>query len=207
MRYRHFTIGLVIALCTLTVPAQSGRRQTKPAPATPVPTPTPEPTPVPKKEEKAPEFLFYLGADRHSSYSYPFSYYDAALRGCADRLRAASSAGVDVTDRSFNRGDAIKKAKSESRSYVVLITLALDSMARSYDEMVVEFVVFTPGTAKVVITGRSYQNATRAGPVIVGPPSGGSMGGLYRERLLQQAGEDAGSRILKAMHLDVEVKR
>lgn len=204
MTYR-LTITLLIALCAVSVQAQSGRRQTKPAPAAPIPTPTPEPTPIPKKEEKE-ELLFFIGANRYSSYqSYPLSYYDAVLRGCAERLRARSSASVEVTDKDFTRGEAIKKAKSEAGSYVVLLTLSLDTPARSYDDLILEYVVFTPGTAKVLTTGRSYQNAHRRGPVVVGPTSRGS--GLYREVLLQQAGEDAGERILKALRLNTPVVR
>lgn len=204
MTYR-LTITLLIALCAVSVQAQSGRRQTKPAPAAPIPTPTPEPTPIPKKEEKE-ELLFFIGANRYSSYqSYPLSYYDAVLRGCVERLRARSSASVEVTDKDFTRGEAIKKAKSEAGSYVVLLTLSLDTPARSYDDLILEYVVFTPGTAKVLTTGRSYQNANRRGPVVVGPTSRGS--GLYREVLLQQAGEDAGERILKALRLNTPVVR
>lgn len=206
MSYYRLAITLLIVLCAMPiVQAQSGRRKTQPAPAAPVPTPTPEPTPIPKKEEKT-DLLFFIGADRFSSYgSYPFSYYDAVLKGCADRLRAGSSASVDITDKDLSRGEAIKKAKSEARSYVVLLTLKFDTLARSYDDLILEFVVFTPGSAKVVITGRSYQNANRKGPIIVGPTGRGS--GLYREQLLQQAGEDAGTRILKAMNLNTPVMR
>ena len=203
----RFLITLIIALCALSVQAQSGRRQTKPVPAAPVPTPSPEPTPVPKKEEKE-ELLFLVGADRYTSYqSYPFSYYDAVLRGCAERLRAGSSAKVDVSDKDLSRGEAIKKAKSEAKSYVVLLTLSFDTLARSYDDLILEFVVFTPGTAKVVTSGRSYQNANRKGPIIVGPTSRGSTNSIYREQLLKQAGEDAGTRILKALHLTIPVMR
>ena len=205
MRYR-LAIVLLIAFCAVSVQAQSGRRQTKPAPAAPIPTPTPEPTPVPKKEEKQDLLLFYIGASRYNSFqSYPLSYYDVVLRGCAERLRTGSSASVDVTDKDFTRGEAIKKAKSEAKSYVVLLTLSLDTPARSYDDVVLEYVVFTPGTAKVLTSGRTYQNANRRGPVIVGPTGRGSV--LYREQLLQQMGEDAGERILKALHLNTPVMR
>lgn len=208
MNYRLFITTLLIALCALGVQAQSGRRQTKPAPAAPVPTPTPEPTPIPKKAEKEAELSFFVGVNRNeSSFSLPLSYYDAVLRGCADRLRAGSSVSVDTTDRDFNRGDAIKKAKSESKAYVVLLTLSFDSMARSYDDLILDFVVFEPVTSKVITTGRSYQNATRKGPVVVGPPSGSTIGGIYRERLLQQAGEDAATRILKALHINVDTRK
>jgi hypothetical protein len=205
MKYRLLTTAVVLALCALTVQAQSGRRHTKPEPAAPVPTPTPEPTPTPKKaENKESQLLFFVGANRNDSFSnFPFTYYDAVVRGCADRLRNGSSAGVDITNGSLDRGEAIKKAKSDTRTYVVLLTLKFDSMARSYDDMILEFVVFTPGTAKVATTGHSYMNASRTGPIITQPR--GSTNALYYEQMLKRAGEDAGNRILKSLHLDVEI--
>src|ERR1044072_3454304 len=149
MKYRLLTTAVVLALCVLTAHAQSGRRHTKPEPAAPVPTPTPEPTPTPKKEEKDSDLIFFIGADRSDGFaSFPYSYYDAVVRGCADRLHS-SSAEVDATDQSVNRGDAIKRAKADTKTYGVLLAVKLNSMARSYDDVIVEFVVFTPGTAKV----------------------------------------------------------
>ena len=205
MSYRPFTATLILVLCALSAQAQSGRRQVKPPPAAPVPTPTPEPTPIPKKAEKESELLFFVGADRNNTYAnIPLSYHDAAMRGCIDRLRAGSSADVDFTDRSLSRGEAIKRAKSETGSYVVYLTLTFDTLARSYDDLILEFVVFTPGTAKIAVNGRSYLTGQRAGPVVVGPPRGTTTGGLYVEQRLKQAGEDAGNRILKALHLDIE---
>lgn len=199
---------LVIALAVWSVQAQSGRKHARPAPAAEVPTPTPEPTPAPKKAEKESELLFYVGADRHDSYSMlPYSYHDAAMRGCMDRLRSGSSAGVAATDQDFSRGEAIKKAKSDSKSYVVLLTVKYDTMARTSDDLILEYVVFAPTTAKIVTSGNSYTRGNRAGPVIVGPSTRGSNSDYYREQLLQRAGEDAGSRILKALHLDVDIPR
>jgi hypothetical protein len=195
---------LVIALCAWSVYAQSGRRHAKTAPATPVPTPTPEATPAPKKIDKQSDPVFYVGADRYDTYAtVPFTYHDAALRGCVNRLRAGTAGAVDVNDKSMNRGDAIKKAKAEKTTYVVLLTLKVDNMARSYDDLIIDYVVFAPATAKILATGHSYPNANRAGPLIVGPPtSRGSTNSLYYERMLQQAGEDAANRILKALNLD-----
>ena len=202
MKYSLLTVVVILAFCSIPVQAQSGRRQNKPAPAAPVPTPTPEPTPTPKKADKDSQLLFFLGADRNDSYAnFPFSYYDAALSGCASRLRAGSSAGVDVSQQSVSRGDAIKKAKAETIAYVIQMKLSFDSMARSYDEIMLEYVVFAPTTAKVVTTGRSYLNGNRSGPLIVGP-STRTTGMLYREQLLKLAGEEAGNRILKSLHLD-----
>jgi hypothetical protein len=208
MKYRLLITSLLIALCALSVHAQSGRRQTKPTPTAPVPTPTPEATPLPNKPEKEVELSFFVGVNRHdSSYSLPFPYYDAVMRGCAGRLHSGSSASVETTDRDFSRGDAIKKAKSETKTYVVLLTLSLDSMARSYDDLALDYVVFEPVTSKVITTGKSYQNGSRKGPIVVAPPNTGSVGGLYREQLLQQAGEDAADRILKRLHLNVPVQK
>ena len=205
MSYQRLAIAFVIALCALTVQAQSGRRQTKPPPAAPVPTPTPEPTPVPKKQDKEQDLLFILGADRTNSYTtLPFSYYDVVLQGCGDRLRDGSSASIDISQQSVTRGEAIKKAKSETNgAYVILLSLTFDSMSRSAEDLVVEYVVFAPGTSKVVTNGRSYLNSNRKGPISVGR---GSTGSLYLEQMLRQAGEDAGSRILKALHLNVTVQ-
>ncbi len=201
---RRFAPLLLLAFCALSVQAQSGRRQVKLPPAAPVPTPTPEATPVPKKEVKN-ELVFFVGADRDSSYAQrPLGYYDAVLQGCASRLRVGSSADVEVSDHDVNRGEAIKKAKSETKAYVVWLNLTIDSMARSYDDLVLEFIVYAPETAKLVTNGRSYLTGRRAGPVVVDPNPRRSSG-LYREELLKRAGEEAGDRIIKALHLDVQI--
>lgn len=192
-----FTLSLMLVLlCAISAYAQSGRRKVTPPPA-PIPTPTPEPTPIPKKDNKEPEIIFLVGSDRQGAFNIPFTYYDAAVRGCADRLRARSSADVDIAERELSRGDAIKKAKSDTKTYVVLIGLSFDSMARSQDDLTVDFVVFAPETAKVVTTGRSYLNSQRTGPVVVG--RGGGV--IYREQMFRYAGEDAADRILKAMKM------
>jgi len=205
------TVGFLLLLaCIFVVGAQSGRRQTKPAPAAPIPSPTPEPSPSPKAQQKEPDIFFYIGADRNHTYNYyPYSYYDAVLSGCAETLRNGSSAGVDVTQNDLPRGEAIKKSKASTNTYTVLLQLTDQAMGginsgnQRSDQIELEYVVFAPGTAKVVTSGRTYQNATRKGPIIVGPTGGGSTSGLYREALLKRAGEDAGERILHALHLSV----
>jgi hypothetical protein len=200
-------VCLLVFVCAFVGEGQSGRRQSRVEPAAPVPTPTPEPTPKPKAEQKEPELIFLVGADRNRSYSmFPFTFYDAALSGCSNVLRRGSSAQVDVSDRDLPRGDAIKKAKSNAKTYVVLMELRADTMtgsqnSQSYDQLVLEYVVFSPLTAKIATSGRTYQNANRKGPVIVGPTGGGPSGVLYREQLLKRAGEEAGERILRSLHL------
>ncbi|HEU4766449.1 MAG TPA: hypothetical protein VFS77_03715, partial [Pyrinomonadaceae bacterium] len=163
MKSQRPTCLIVILLCAMAAHAQSGRRQTKPPPAAPVPTPTPEPTPTPKTQDKEPELVFLVGADEHSNFgSIPLQFYSAAVRGCADRLRDKSGAAVDISQSSLSRGEAIKKAKSSDNTYVILITLAFDAMARSYDDLQLHFTVFAPMTSKVVTTGVEYLNGNRA---------------------------------------------
>jgi len=201
-----FCVALFV-VCAFGGYAQSGRKQPKTPPAAPVPTPTPEPTPEPKKEDKKSDLAFIIAADRYTNTrSFPWVYFDAVMTGCASRLRSVSSADVTIAQEDMNRGAAIKKAKAETtNTYIVLFELKLDQWASSYDQLEAEFTVFAPETGKVVVFGTAYQNANRSGPIVTAPTSRGSSGALYREQLLKRAGEDAGDRILKALHLNVPV--
>jgi hypothetical protein len=200
------SLALLVALGCLAANAQSGRRQAKPAASAPVPTPTPEPSPspTPKRNENDVNFLVAHG-DRSVNWSgLPYTFYEAARNGCADRLRDKTSYAVDVSQREMNRSEAIQKAKASKTTYVVLINLIEDRMAGSsssgYTPLEVEYVVFAPGTAKVVANGRSYESSARKGPISVGRPPGSNLPS-YREGMLRRAGEDAADRILKSLHL------
>ena len=200
-RYRTILALFILAMCALTVQAQSGRRRTTPPPAAPVPTPTPEPTPTPKKDDKTSELSFLVGSDRNTGpAAIPLVFHSAAVRACADRLRSRSSAQVDMSQRDLSRGEAIEKAKSSKNTYVVLLTLTMDQMGRSWDDLQLDFLVLAPETAKVVITGSAYVNSSRAGPVVVGPTSR-VPAGVFREQWVRQAGEDVADRIIKKLHL------
>lgn len=194
----------LIACCALTAQAQSGRRKPAPPPAAPVPTPAPDPTPEPKQPQKEPDFGFIIGADSFNAESFPIAYYEMVAHACGDRLRSGSSASVDVARSAMNRGEAIKKAKAETKTYVVYLRLKLDQMtARSLDDLEVEYVVFAPQTGKVTTSGTAYSGGVRRGPIVVGPTSRTPGGPMYREHLLRRAGEEIGDRILKALHLIV----
>ncbi|HKR14978.1 MAG TPA: hypothetical protein VJT15_23135 [Pyrinomonadaceae bacterium] len=198
-------VALLTAVCCLSIYAQSGRRKVQPPAVAPVPTPTPEPTPEPSpKKSENQHMIMVVPGDRGASISlYPFSFTEAATAGCADRLSKHDAASVTVS-RPLTRGEAINKAKS-GKSYVVLIELREDRMAgqsQEYVELEVEYVVFGPGNAKVLTSGRTYERSNRKGPLVVGPRGRGATLPSYREELLHRAGEDAGERILKALHLD-----
>ena len=201
-----FSVCLVILACVFFAQAQSGRRKVPTSPAPPVPTPTPEPTPKEKEPEKEADRVFFVGVERTDALSsYPFTFYDAALSGCVERLRRATSTRVDASERDFSRGEAIKKAKADTKAYVVLLSLngrTMSGSSNDYNQLEVRFTVFAPGTAKIAANGTSYLNAGRAGPVVVGPSTGTNTR-YYTEVLLKRAGEDAGERILKSIHVPV----
>ncbi|HEU4770313.1 MAG TPA: hypothetical protein VFS77_23305 [Pyrinomonadaceae bacterium] len=198
-------VAVLIAICCASAYAQSGRRQSKPAPAAPVPTPTPEPTPTPAPTKKDDLTVFLVAAgDSTSAFSnFPLSFYEAPAVGCADRLAKRTSASVDVAQR-MSRGEAITRAKADKFTYVILVTLVEDRTGAGSSgnaELEVEYVVFAPSTAKVLTSGRTYENSARKGPLSI-PRSRGTTLPMYREELLRRAGEDAAERILKALNLD-----
>ena len=191
-----------VAVVSTTIRAQSGRRQTKPPPAAPIPTPTPEATPTKKAEPKS-DLSFGVGIDRSDTFSYyPMSFYSAVVAGCAAGLKDNSSASVSTSER-MTRAEAVKRAKSEKTGYTVWLRLTSTAMtnAERVEDLQVEFTVFAPTTAKILTSGNSYPNANRKGPVVVQPPGRTSTSILYQEQLLKRAGEDAGTRILRALHI------
>jgi hypothetical protein len=106
----------------------------------------------------------------------------------------------------MNRGEAIKLAKSQKEAYVALLDLRTEGLGSgsmssdSYDEILIDYVVFAPETAKVSTSGRTYQRAYRKGPIVVGPRTGRTSP-IYAEQMLRQAARDAAERILSALHL------
>jgi hypothetical protein len=197
------SLALLIAICCVSSNAQSGRRQAKPAPAAPVPSPTPEPTPTPKAKNDDNEMVFLVATGSRDFSRAPYSFHEAATRGCAEQLGKRTSADVEVSQRELSRGEAIDKAKASETTYVVLVTLVEDVMNSSagYAEFEVDYVVFAPRTAKVMASGRTYESSMRKGPVSVGKRGGMSLP-TYREQILRKAGEDAADRIVKALHLN-----
>ncbi len=181
--------------------AQSGRRAPKSAP---IPTPTPEATPSTKPAEKEKRSLI-IGIDSTDTFSrLPLYFYDGVLESCARRLREGSSVKLDV-QRNMNRGDAVKRAKAETETDVVLLQLRTDNIRSSsgnadLSQVYIEYVVFAPATAKLITSGNVYQRNFRTKGVIVPAPSG-QTNAVYAEQRLRQAAEEAADRILSSLHI------
>ena len=181
--------------------AQSGRRAPKSAP---LPSPAPEATPSPKPIEKEKRSLI-IGIDESDTFSrLPLYFYDSVLQSCARRLREGSSVKLDVR-RNMNRGEAVKRAKAETETAVVLLQLRTDNIGSGsgypdLSQVFIEYFVFAPTTGKLITSGNVYQQNFRTKGIPVPVPSG-QTSPIYAEQRLKQAAEEAADRILSALHI------
>ena len=124
------------------------------------------------------------------------------MRSLADRLAKAPGIQVGATQSDMSHIDAIRKAKAEKEGYVVWIQLEVDTMGSNtgnngnLDNIVVEYTVFAPITAKVAMSGRAYQ---RRKGTILGPGTSS----VYGDRYLNQAAQDAADKILAHFQLNI----
>lgn len=203
---RHLSTSAILTLigllfiCAVTVLAQSGRRAPK---STSIPAATPEssPTPTAKKSPEKPTLPVILGIDAHSFSNIPLYFYDSVLKSCADRLSNGSAVKVE-SSRDMNRGEAVKRAKSEKEGYVILLQLRVDSMGSNsssvdLSRVYIEYFVFASITARQVTSGNAFQRAAGYKDVIVGRSTSGSA--AYVEYQLKQAARNAAERILAAL--------
>ena len=206
----RLSVCLLLMLAALTVAAQSGRRSVTPSPSVPAPTPLadvkqPETTAGPKKDEKRQAII--VSTNRGDVFEgVPLYFYDTVLKSCADRLDDSSNLRVDVVSKHTSRGDAINAAKAEKEAYVVWLQLRSDNLGRSgptgdLRDIVIEFTVFEPTTAKVKTQGTSYPGAARSGGAVLSPGSSGGTNAAIAESRLRDAARDAAERILKALHV------
>jgi hypothetical protein len=192
----------LVALCCGLAAGQSGRRAPKSSVPAPVPQATPEATPTPKETKSA--LSLVVGMDRGSAFAeIPTYFYDTVLSACGERLDNSPSAKADIAKLDMNRSEAVKRAKAETESYVVLLQLKFDNprMQRIEDlrEIYIEYTVFAPMTGKSITNGRTYQQMARAGGVIVMPAPGGRASLPYAEEMLKRAARDAADRILSVL--------
>jgi hypothetical protein len=175
-----------------------------------VSTPTPEPEPSPETPKRADKdsaaIKVIVGIDRGSGFDYiPIQFYSTALYSCTDRLDESSLVRVEGSQRDFGRGEAVNRAKKEKEVYVVWLNLrgensGADRNINNSSELILDYMVYAPTTAKVVTSGRTYQRAARVGGVVVSPPTSGR-DSIYSEYMIKQAARDAAERILSALPL------
>lgn len=194
--HRLFVITIITLLSVTIAGAQSGRKSSKSVPLPPVPMPTPETiAPVSKAKENAkPALTVVVGFERMNYYGNAAMVDEgAALRALVDRLN--DHAGVEVADtkRNMTRSDALRAAKAEKEAYVIYVEINLDQMD---GDLRMSYWVYSPQTAKIKTSGRTYPQMYRNRGVILNPRST-----VYGTRQMEEAARDVAERILKAFQL------
>lgn len=198
----------MLCLSSLTTAAQSGRRtsqrtQTRTAPV-PETQPTP-PTPVVKSDKT--EVALYVGHNEGDLFlNIPNYLRDSVMEVFLQRIKEASSIKV-TPGKEMQRTEAIKRAKNEQSTYVVLLQLDLDTFdsnrtGSTYvdpNKLFVRYLVFAPVTGKIETEGRVFQQALRVGRGGIGLPTPTRNNPLYSDYLLKQAAREAANRVLASL--------
>lgn len=182
--------------------AQSGRKlpdfgdkKTSPPAASPEPAQTPAPS---SRPEKVPIVVTSHLADIIKSSSILMREVSDAL---IDRLNESSLFSV-TREQEMNRKEASDRAKAMSDGYVVWFELEAEvdrpaSIGPEYNsQLYVSFVIYKPGTGKILTQGHVYQ---RPVGTVGGGPLPTPTGGTQIEYRLQRAGRETGERVLQAL--------
>lgn len=164
---QHCLLPLVAILlslsCASLTAAQSGRKQKRAEPTPPVQgvnqpeTRTVQETTVApdenaKSKEKIKTSLIVMS--NLTDIGVPMYYADTARASCAQELqRLASSARASDGGSNKNRSDAMKTAKENEDTYVILLELVFDQMSSSMNGLDLRFSVFEPKTGKQIMFG------------------------------------------------------
>ncbi len=191
------SVFFVLMVCCLGQ-AQSGRRAPKPlSPPTITPppkesVPPPSPKPTPKQQT--------VIAGMETSMDFPPYMSEAVLDGFIARFNKASAVIVISGDKNMSRKEARDRAKKATESPVVLLNLSTQGVGGSigqvdFDDLVVNFTIFSPGTGKVSEHGRVHIRTNRN---ILGQrlPTG-----RYGESLMKEAGRETADRVLSLLHV------
>jgi hypothetical protein len=193
-------VGLWLLVVSTGILAQSGRKlpdfgdkKSSPPPAAPEPTPAPT-----SRAEKTPIVVTAHLADIINSSSILMGVVSDAL---IERLNQASLFSV-TREQEMNRKEASDRAKAMSDGYVVWFQLETDfdqagGMGPQYaSELYVSFVIYKPGTGKILTQGHVYQRpvGTAGGGPLPAPTAGTQI-----EYRLQRAGRETAERVLQAL--------
>lgn len=201
---------VVVILASAGANAQSGRRAPKGTVTVPsVSGPkTVDKKSVPEKDVRIP---LLVAIEDHNPFSGIPYYLAGTIRDtCADRLRKSPDLKVGIAERGMNRSDAVRQAKAEKETYVVWLQIESDSFDPNRtasgnlapDSLYVRYTIFTPVTAKIKGSGRTYQQIYKTGKGgVLGRIPSSRGGSIYSEYALKQAAQEAAEQILHAFLL------
>lgn len=203
---RELKLILIGSLCLLILSAiaagQSGRKQKKTESQPPVQGVNQpeariqsEPEVAPEKpKEKEPQRTIMI-ATSMPDVAIPLYYADTARQGCLSEFREALKS-IDLREeRNQNRSDAIKIAKQNERTHVILMELEYDRLGSSANGIDLRYTVFEPKTGKVVGSGSGYP--VRPNSRVGLPPIGATRDQVY----LDWMGRDVARQVMKRLGL------
>ncbi len=190
------SVSFVLTVCCLGQ-AQSGRRAPKPLspPTITSPSKESEPPPSPKPAPKQQTLI----AGMETSLDIPLYMSDAVWNGFVERFNKASSVVISG-DKNMNRKEASDRAKKATETSVVLLHLSTQAVGGNmgqvnYEDLVVNFTLFSPGTGKVSEQGHVYIRRSRS---VLGQRLPTSRNG---ESQLKEAGRETADRVLSLLHV------
>ncbi|MEW6731073.1 MAG: hypothetical protein AB1489_07040 [Acidobacteriota bacterium] len=206
------------------VEAQSGRRPKRSSSSNPVSTPTttpveeeePPPSSEPEKQtpkQEAPRFSLIATTDVQS-VSVPSTVYGLIMSGFAGRLKETPIFDTKL-EKQMTRKEATDLAKTQTEVFVVWLQFGGDAFnggGNSISDYSVDYFVFQPGTAKLKSQGRVYLRPYSPNvnvgsvPVQVPLPLPPANGRSPLQYSLEQAGREAGDRVISAFAKDLNKK-
>ena len=200
-------------LLSVTANAQSGRRSTAKTVTVPTvsgPKPVEKPPEPPAKDTRT---SLVVTAEEQDMFSrIPYYLVGMVRDTCGDSLRKSPLLKVTIGATTMTSSEAVKRAKEEKEAYVVWLQLGSDyidsgrtSTTETPESLYIRFTIFTPVTAKIKASGRTYYNVTRNRGSVLGRIPGSRSTSVYSEYSLKQAALEAAERILSALKLNLPI--
>jgi hypothetical protein len=128
-------------------------------------------------------------------------------------LTEATEVKVTAAPQHMSRGEAIKAAKTEKKTYVVWLQLSDDladsapQVRASSQQLYLNYWIFEPGTAKIKKAGRTYSGLAKAGNVGILGPGTSSRNPAYSEYAVKQSAREAAEKILESFDIKLSDER
>lgn len=213
--------AFALCLFALTAGAQSRRAPRPAATPTPEPTPTPEETQgesesVPRgtsaKKDPAVVVSFLILENDNPMMTLDYMARDDIWKEFLGRLDKSRAVSVTPGGKA-TRGEALKRAKLERESYVVLFEMVEErdlmgdaSIGRADSRtLLLKTYVYAPQTGNLkyadTIYQRPYRDTATVGGVRIPVPSGRRIERYPSQRQLQQAARDAADRLMSRFNV------
>ena len=201
----------LMGLAFVVTPAQSGRGG-----ARPVAPPPPETITTQSKSKTKLTKYSFLVANYVEGNVIPPSRAQKIFESFAQRLTEFSVITVtSVANPALNRREAMERAKTETENYVIWLRLQPDTPDRDttyvgavdFDDVVINYVVFAPGSGQVKTEGRVYYKHLYESSVSVSNTRSATVRQPQTvtrqpvEYTLERAGREAANRVVMALKI------